>query len=245
MKVSLGADGQGHFPVQAAVCGAVATLSHDLIMVPFDVVKQRMQLGYHRSLLDCVRSILTFEGPRALYISFPTTVAMNIPYGCVLVASNESARKLLNPDSGYSLRTSMIAGCISGAFASFVTTPLDVVKTRLQTQDLVSRAMSAPTTPLSTKPSVHNRCQRNIMSMTTGAEVPPHCNNHFSTNTAGARRYDSMLQTIRRIAAEEGLVAFWKGAFPRMLVQAPSVAISWTAYEFAKGLIHFNKWVWS
>ena len=239
--MALGADGPGHFPVQAGVCGAVATLSHDLIMVPFDVVKQRMQLGYHRSLIDCVRSILTFEGPRALYISFPTTVAMNIPYGCVLVASNESARKLINPDGGYSLRASMIAGCISGAFASFVTTPLDVVKTRLQTQDLVSRSMSAPTSSLTIKPSLYNRCQRNLMSMTTGAEMPPHCNNQFSTNSGVVRRYHSMLQTIRRIAAEEGLAAFWKGAFPRMLVQAPSVAISWTAYEFAKGLIHFNK----
>jgi solute carrier family 25 (mitochondrial iron transporter), member 28/37 len=55
MKVALGADREGHYPLHAAVCGASATLVHDLMMTPFDVVKQRMQLGYHRSVLDCAR----------------------------------------------------------------------------------------------------------------------------------------------------------------------------------------------
>jgi solute carrier family 25 iron transporter 28/37 len=55
LKVALGADREGHYPLRAAVCGASATFVHDLMMTPFDVVKQRMQLGYHRSVLDCVR----------------------------------------------------------------------------------------------------------------------------------------------------------------------------------------------
>jgi solute carrier family 25 iron transporter 28/37 len=53
MKVALGADREGHYPLRAAVCGASATFVHDLMMTPFDVVKQRMQLGYHKSVLDC------------------------------------------------------------------------------------------------------------------------------------------------------------------------------------------------
>lgn len=55
MKVAVGADKPGHYPLRAALCGASATLVHDLMMTPFDVVKQRMQLGYHRSVLDCAR----------------------------------------------------------------------------------------------------------------------------------------------------------------------------------------------
>jgi solute carrier family 25 (mitochondrial iron transporter), member 28/37 len=239
MKVVLGANGEGHFPVQAAICGALATFSHDMVMVPFDVVKQRMQLGYHNSILDCAGSILRSEGPRALYLSLPTTIAMNIPYGCVMVACNESARKILNPQGGYSLVTSLIAGCVSGAFASLVTTPLDVVKTRLQTQDLKSRSTSNPSSQ--PKSTIHNTSQRFMVSVTATPDAKPVCNGQFSTNIPTSRKYNSMMQTIRRIGSEEGFAAFWKGSFPRMLVQAPSVAISWTAYEFAKGVIHANK----
>lgn len=238
MKVLLGANGDGHFPVQAALCGALATFSHDMVMVPFDVVKQRMQLGYHNSVIDCVGSVLRSEGPRALYLSLPTTIAMNVPYGCVMVACNESARKVLNPQGGYSLGTSLLAGCISGAFASLVTTPLDVVKTRLQTQDLTSRVLSTTSPqPISTIPST----SPHLLASVVNSGAKPVYSDNISSNSAASRKYKSMFQTIRRIATEEGLSAFWKGCFPRMLVQAPSVAVSWTAYEFAKGFIHMYK----
>ena len=55
MKKGLGADKEGHYPFRAALCGASATFVHDFMMTPFDVVKQRMQLGYHKNLLDCAR----------------------------------------------------------------------------------------------------------------------------------------------------------------------------------------------
>ena len=50
-------------------------------------------------------------------------------------------------------------------------------------------------------------------------------------------RYSNFIQTIKKIILEEGYVALWRGAFPRILVQAPSAAISWTAYEFAKNCL--------
>lgn len=232
MKTGLGADKEGHFPLEAALCGAAATFAHDFIMTPFDVVKQRLQLGYHKNLLDCARSILFREGPKALYLSFPTTVVMNLPYGCIMVSTNESVRKVLNPSGGYSMQTSMLAGCISGAVASLVTTPLDVVKTRLQTQNLVSRSVSSstisrPQNALNTfaTPKLYPRY---MVSVTSPEKIP------FEGSMHGTPRYSTMRQTIRRIIAEEGYLAFWKGALPRMMVHAPSVAVSWTAYELAK-----------
>jgi hypothetical protein len=50
-------------------------------------------------------------------------------------------------------------------------------------------------------------------------------------------KYSTFVQTVKRIYSEEGLRAFWRGAFPRTMVQAPSAAISWTAYEFAKSCL--------
>ena len=46
-----------------------------------------------------------------------------------------------------------------------------------------------------------------------------------------------MVQMARRILQQEGARGFLRGVAPRMLVHAPSVAISWTAYEGVKALL--------
>mmetsp|Transcript_23997 Transcript_23997/g.24586 ORF Transcript_23997/g.24586 Transcript_23997/m.24586 type:complete len:354 (-) Transcript_23997:61-1122(-) len=246
MKSLLGANGDGHFPIQAAICGAVATSTHDFIMTPLDVIKQRMQLGYHQNIYDCGKSIIQLEGVSAMYRSFPTTLLMNIPYGCIMVSTNESLRKVLNPNGKYSLYTSMVAGSIAGAVASFLTTPLDVVKTRLQTQDLTpfsSSSASSSSSSMSNKSSVLGGMglyPRYIVSTPKSEAIGDQvCEMITKTNPSDQKviRYSSFFQTIKRITVEEGYVALWRGAFPRMLVQAPSAAISWTAYEFAKNCL--------
>lgn len=61
---------------------------------------------------------------------------MNIPYGCVMVAVNESLKRALRPAGDYDTQTFLLAGSGAGAVAAVATNPLDVVKTRLQTQAL-------------------------------------------------------------------------------------------------------------
>ena len=69
---------QGNLPVAHAAAGAVATVGHDGFMTPFDVVKQRMQLGeqggHHRHFVACMQSIHRKEGTAAFFVSFRTTV---------------------------------------------------------------------------------------------------------------------------------------------------------------------------
>ncbi|RYY75844.1 hypothetical protein EON63_19140 [archaeon] len=62
-----------HTHIHALLLGVTASLAHDLIMTPFDVCKQRMQLGYHQSMVHCLRHIVRTEGYRALYVSLPMT----------------------------------------------------------------------------------------------------------------------------------------------------------------------------
>lgn len=61
---------------------------------------------------------------------------MNIPYGCVMVATNESLKKVIAPKGDYTISTYLLAGSGAGALAAIATTPFDLVKTRLQTQSL-------------------------------------------------------------------------------------------------------------
>jgi solute carrier family 25 (mitochondrial iron transporter), member 28/37 len=61
-------------------------------------------------VLDCVTSIAKKEGIRAFYLSLNTTLMMNVPYGCVMVSANESAKKFLNPSGEFKFSSSMLAG---------------------------------------------------------------------------------------------------------------------------------------
>jgi solute carrier family 25 (mitochondrial iron transporter), member 28/37 len=214
-KIFLGADKAGHHPIKAAFCGASAALSHDLCMTPFDTVKQRMQLGHYNNLVHCLRSIASTEGVKALYVSLPTTLLMNLPYGCIMVAVNESARKVLNPSGEYNLSTTLLSGGFAGALASVLTNPLDVIKTRLQTQSLgpLSGRLHAPS------------CPSDQICLLPGKPFLP------------STRYTSALQVFSNIYSDSGAIGFTRGVLPRVLLHTPSVAISWTAYEAAKHLI--------
>lgn len=61
-KRVMGVNEPGHHPVAAAASGVCATVLHDAVLTPLDSVKQRLQLGYYRGVLDCVQSMIREEG---------------------------------------------------------------------------------------------------------------------------------------------------------------------------------------
>lgn len=140
-KEKFGANLAGHHPIAAASAGALATMLHDAVMTPMDVVKQRLQLGYYRGVGHCVRTMLREEGAGAFFRSYTTTLVMNMPYAGVVVAANESLKKVLAPFTGSTtMATYLLSGAGAGALAAAVTCPLDVLKTRLQTESLFTEA---------------------------------------------------------------------------------------------------------
>ena len=68
----------GNFPVEHAAAGAAATVCHDGLMTPFDVVKQRMQLGTRNfsGFVSCMRAIHAEEGASVFFASLQTTVRL-------------------------------------------------------------------------------------------------------------------------------------------------------------------------
>ncbi|CAM6089627.1 unnamed protein product [Calypogeia fissa] len=140
-KEKFGGNAEGHHPLAHGAAGGLATIASDAVFTPMDVVKQRLQVrrSPYKGLMDCIRTMLREEGVRAFYVSYPTTVVMNVPFTAVHFASYEAAKKLLmelSPDKANeeNLLVHIIAGGSAGALASAVTTPLDVIKTRLQLQ---------------------------------------------------------------------------------------------------------------
>lgn len=119
------------------VAGGFATVLHDAVMNPADVVKQRMQMfgSPYKSCLDCCQTIVKKEGVRAFYRSYTTTVAMNIPFQSLHFMVYELCQDYFNPEHHYNPNSHLISGGVAGAVAAAATTPLDVCKTLLNTQE--------------------------------------------------------------------------------------------------------------
>ena len=210
--------------VGAGAAVSVATVAHDIVMTPMDVMKQRLQLGYHEnSIVDCLRSILREQGPRAFVVSLPITLCMNVPYAAIMGTANEVLRKRLSPDATPSTPVFMLAGTCSGAIAAAATTPLDVVKTRLQTQHLPSlapREAAADAARVAT--SGHGPAARAAVLVAVPRQPLV---------------YLSALEACSAIYLDGGARAFFRGMQARILVHAPTVGICWTTYETVKHLL--------
>lgn len=130
-------DKVGAGSLAAGAAGACATVAHDAVMNPAEVIKQRMQVfaSTHQSCVGCGRTILKTEGPRAFYRSYTTQLSMNIPFQSLHFIVYEKCQDYINPDRQYNPKSHVISGALAGAIAAAATTPLDVCKTLLNTQE--------------------------------------------------------------------------------------------------------------
>lgn len=120
------------------ICSAVfATLIHDAISNPAEVVKQRLQMynSPYKTVLQCAGGVYKLEGMRAFYRSYGTQLMMNLPHQALHFTTYEFFQNLLNKERKYNPAVHIIAGGAAGALASACTTPLDVTKTLLNTQE--------------------------------------------------------------------------------------------------------------
>lgn len=88
------------------------------------------------TILACAKTVFRNEGLTAFYVSYPTTLTMTVPFTAFQFMAYESMSKVMNPGKSYDPITHCVAGGLAGAFAAGVTTPLDVIKTLLQTRGL-------------------------------------------------------------------------------------------------------------
>ncbi len=110
------------------------------VSLSLSVVKQRMQMynSPYRSLYDCILTVSRKEGLAAFYRSYSTQLTMNIPFQAVHFIMYEYMQEHFNPQRQYRPETHILSGAAAGALSAAVTTPLDVCKTLLNTQENVA-----------------------------------------------------------------------------------------------------------
>lgn len=90
------------------------------------------------TIVACAKTVFRNEGFSAFYVSYPTTLAMTVPFTATQFMAYESMSKYMNPSKAYDPTTHCVAGALAGGIAAAVTTPLDVIKTLLQTRGTVT-----------------------------------------------------------------------------------------------------------
>lgn len=62
-----------------------ATLIHDAISNPTEVIKQRLQMynSPYKSVMECAKKVFQQEGFSAFYRSYTTQLVMNLPYQAI------------------------------------------------------------------------------------------------------------------------------------------------------------------
>lgn len=124
--------------------GATAGATEAFVVVPFELVKIRLQdrasAGKYNGMIDCVTKIVKAEGPLALYNGLESTLWRHILwnagyFGCIyqvrefLPKVNDKRKQMVND---------LIAGATGGTIGTVLNTPMDVVKSRIQNSPKVA-----------------------------------------------------------------------------------------------------------
>jgi len=125
-------DSHGINPV---VAGCVAELSGGIFFVPAEILKKRAvlrQKGYTQAseIPRTIVNVLRKEGLRGFYVGYVASVATWMPFSGIYFGAFEKSKQYL-PEKPW---TDLAAGAIAGSFAAVVTSPIDMVATRVQTR---------------------------------------------------------------------------------------------------------------
>jgi len=118
-------------------CAMVGDIVGSVWLTPSEIIKQRLQSGMDKSAFAAISTIYAKDGAKGFYQGFSGLVARDLPYRALQLPMYEVAReayasKYCDPfDRGIQPHEAMCVGASVGMGAAAVTTPLDVVKSRM------------------------------------------------------------------------------------------------------------------
>ncbi|KAJ7133430.1 mitochondrial carrier domain-containing protein [Mycena epipterygia] len=124
-------------PVTHMLSASVAEIAACLVRVPTEVIKTRAQTsayGPGQSSLTAAKFVLSSDGWRGFYRGFGSTIMREIPFTSIqfpLYELMKSRLSTLTQRKPLYAHEAAVCGSIAGGIAAALTTPLDVLKTRV------------------------------------------------------------------------------------------------------------------
>ncbi|KAI1265806.1 mitochondrial carrier domain-containing protein [Xylariaceae sp. FL1019] len=224
--------------VSYLTAGFLGDLAASVVYVPSEVLKTRLQLqgrhnnpffksGYnYRGTFDAARTIVRTEGLTELFSGYKATLYRDLPFSALQFMFYEQfqtwAREWKDSrDIGVQLE--LLTGAAGGGLAGVITCPLDVVKTRLQTQIDPPPALHKPKdrTATDVKFAVKETSSKLAKETPSHNSIRPISTSSPSTSTArpGAIPLDenSVFKGLRLIYKTEGVGGWFRGVGPRFV----------------------------
>uniref|UniRef100_A0A6N2N2G8 Uncharacterized protein n=1 Tax=Salix viminalis TaxID=40686 RepID=A0A6N2N2G8_SALVM len=131
------------------VQGSRASWNSTIIKDSISRKSGKQNYGYYSGMFQAGSSILKEQGPRGLYAGYWSTLARDVPFAGLMVMLYEALKDLTEygkqiwiPSLDHHINSSvegLFLGGLAGGFSAYLTTPLDVIKTRLQVQGSIIR----------------------------------------------------------------------------------------------------------
>jgi Ca2+-binding EF-hand superfamily protein len=130
------------------IASGMGSLIGTVVRIPCEVLKQRLQAGQYPGVWTAISTVMKKDGPRGLFRGSTATLSREIPFYVIGMVAYEQFKKAALAHSrekrGRDLEAweTIALGALSGAVAAFLTTPFDVLKTRLMTGAVGAKALS-------------------------------------------------------------------------------------------------------
>jgi len=122
------------------IAGAVGELVGSMVRAPAEAIKSNVQSGVDKTTMAAAERVFTTQDGRENVLrAWSASILRDVPFGSIQLAIFELSKAwiLNNPDIDLDVNTlqaEALLGAFGGSIGSFVSTPMDVVTTRIITQ---------------------------------------------------------------------------------------------------------------
>ncbi|KAM0059796.1 putative mitochondrial carrier domain superfamily [Helianthus debilis subsp. tardiflorus] len=204
--------------------GTVGGVAQLVVGHPFDTIKVKLQsqptplpgeLPKYSGAIDAVKKTVAAEGAGGLYKGMGAPLATVAAFNALLFSVRGQMETLLrsSPGAPLTVNQQFVAGAGAGFAVSFLATPTELIKCRLQAQG--ASATAGVTTAAVTEAG----------AATTAAGAA----------TAKAVKYGGPMDVAKQVLRSEGGVrGLYKGLFPTFAREVPGNATMFGVYEYLK-----------
>ncbi|KAJ9519972.1 hypothetical protein QJQ45_014704, partial [Haematococcus lacustris] len=217
-----------------------------------DVVKVRLQLASNAAQASGVKppgmvatglSVLRNEGVTALWSGLGPSLARGFFFGGARLGLYTPIKSAImgGNSSSASFELKVLSGSLSGGLAAAVTSPIELVKTRLQVT-LRAKIWVRVRLPCNALllPCV-NAMQRIAAAMCPLTITATAGGPQAAGKTPGAQK--TSMGVIRAVMAADGVAGLWKGAMPGLFRSAILTASQCATYdEVKRGVLNYTGW---
>ncbi|KAF3055847.1 hypothetical protein GL218_07047 [Daldinia childiae] len=225
--------------VSYLVAGFLGDFAASIVYVPSEVLKTRLQLqgrynnpyfksGYnYRGTFDAARTIVRTEGISELFSGYKATLYRDLPFSALQFMFYEqfqSWAREYKKSREIGVRLELLTGAAGGGLAGVLTCPLDVVKTRLQTQIDPVPVVSKPKDRSARETT--SRLKESASKQTQPPPQPKQQKRPISTSSPSTHTprpgaipldEDSIMKGLKLIYKTEGVGGWFRGVGPRFV----------------------------